>query len=74
MRIDLPDDVATALQSQAAAQGITLQALFEKLATNRPARPRYTLDELMKQCDPQLPMTDEDRAWLDDSPAGREAL
>ncbi|MEX6506290.1 antitoxin [Jiella sp. M17.18] len=42
--------------------------------TVRPARPRYTLAELVAQCDPDAPLTEEDRAWLDDAPAGDEAL
>jgi antitoxin ChpS len=37
-------------------------------------RPRYTLAELMAQCDAEAPMTDEDRAWLDAMPVGREAI
>jgi hypothetical protein len=48
MIINLPEDVATALQSQAAAQRITLQAWFEKLAAQRLARSRYTLGELLR--------------------------
>ncbi len=28
-------------------------------------RPRYTLEELLAQCDPSIPMTDEEREWLD---------
>lgn len=35
-------------------------------------RPRYTLDELIAQCDPAAP--DDDRAWIDGTPAGREDL
>ncbi len=37
-------------------------------------RPRYTLAELMAQCDLDQPMTDEDREWLDAPPAGREGI
>ena len=74
MRIELPDDIATALQSQAAAQGVSLEAWFEKLAALRSAKPRYTLAELMRQCDPQAPSFDEDRAWLEALPVGRETL
>ena len=37
-------------------------------------RPRYTLAELMDQCDLSAPMTDEDRAWLDAAPVGREEI
>lgn len=37
-------------------------------------RPRYTLAELLAQCDPQAPLTEEDRQWLNDQPAGRELI
>jgi antitoxin ChpS len=37
-------------------------------------RPRYTLDELLAQCDPKAPRGDEDREWLDDRRAGCELL
>jgi antitoxin ChpS len=37
-------------------------------------RPRYTLAELMDQCDLSAPMTDEDQAWLEAAPVGREAM
>jgi antitoxin ChpS len=35
-------------------------------------RPHYTLDELMAQCDPSVPMTDEEREWIEAEPVGRE--
>jgi antitoxin ChpS len=38
------------------------------------ARKRYTLDELLAQCDFDQPYGDEERAWLDAPPAGRELL
>ena len=37
-------------------------------------RPRYRLAELLAQCDSSAMHTDEDRAWLDDGPVGREAI
>lgn len=37
-------------------------------------RPHYTLDELMAQCDLGAPMSEEERAWLNDAPVGREIL
>jgi antitoxin ChpS len=37
-------------------------------------RPRFTLAELMEQCDLSAPMTDEDRAWLEAAPVCREEL
>src|SRR5579885_553819 len=38
-----------------------------------PARSRrFTLDELLAQCDPNASLTAEDQAWLSDPPAGDE--
>lgn len=37
-------------------------------------RPRYSLDELLAQCDPSAEMTAEDRAWLDMKPLGGELV
>ena len=37
-------------------------------------RPRYTLVELMEQCDLSAPATSESQGWLDDEPVGREIL
>lgn len=38
------------------------------------ARPRYSLDELLAQCDETAPVSTEDRAWVDAKPVGRELL
>jgi antitoxin ChpS len=35
---------------------------------------RYTLDELLSQCDLSAPLTAEDEAWLRDGPMGREEI
>ncbi len=35
---------------------------------------RYTLAVLIAQCDPGAPLTEEDRTWVLDAPAGREPL
>jgi len=42
----------------------------------RPAagKPSYTLEELVAQCDFDVPYTDEERAFLDAPPVGRELL
>lgn len=72
--IELSDETITALQVQANAHGLSLQAWFEQLAKQPSAKPRYTLDELMQQCDLQAPMSDESRAWLEVPPVGREVF
>lgn len=35
-------------------------------------RPRYTREELLAQCDPNEPRSEEEQAWLDARPIGRE--
>lgn len=35
---------------------------------------RYTLDELLAQCDSSKPLSTEDRHWLADTATGREIL
>ncbi|EOL8945493.1 antitoxin [Cronobacter dublinensis] len=37
-------------------------------------RPRYSLDELLAQCDPHAGMSDEDREWIDTPAVGKEIL
>jgi antitoxin ChpS len=39
-----------------------------------PQRSRYTLDELLAQCDASAEVSAEDRVWLDDKPNGKELL
>jgi len=37
-------------------------------------RPRYTLDELLSQCDFDQPVSAEEREWLDAPAVGREVI
>ncbi len=37
-------------------------------------KPRYTLEELLAQCDPKARRSKENREWLDSKPAGDEIL
>ncbi len=45
-----------------------------RLVIEPKARPRYTLDELLAQCDRDEPPSSEDRVWLDAKPVGKELL
>ena len=45
-----------------------------RLVVDPHPRPRYTLDVLLAQCEDSAALTDEDRAWLDDTPKGDELL
>jgi antitoxin ChpS len=45
-----------------------------RLVVEPQPRPRYTLDELLAQCNPKAPRSKEEREWLDDAPAGGELI
>lgn len=39
-----------------------------------PAKPQYSLEELLAQCDNTADMSDGEREWMDAEPVGRELL
>ncbi|MGB8259128.1 MAG: hypothetical protein WCE75_02205 [Terracidiphilus sp.] len=43
-----------------------------RLIVDPKTKPRYTLDELLAQCDPNAPVSAEDRAWANLPPVGHE--
>jgi len=44
-----------------------------KLIVQPATKPRYTLTELLAQCQPEdFHLTEDDRAWLDAKPVGKE--
>ncbi len=45
-----------------------------RLVVDPHPRPRYTLDELLAQCEAAAEPTAEDRAWLGDRPVGDEPV
>jgi antitoxin ChpS len=45
-----------------------------RLVVEPQRRPRYTLDELLAQCNPKARRSTEDREWLDDGLAGGELI
>ncbi len=45
-----------------------------RLVVEPQPRPRYTLDELLAQCDGAADLTDNDRTWLDDRSTGDELI
>jgi antitoxin ChpS len=67
----LPPALLDILHLQAGATvGITIDA--GKLVVSPQLKPHYSLDELLSQCDPKAPISDEDRIWLDVKPMGTE--
>lgn len=65
--IDIPDDIAAVLTAKVAAQGLTLEG-WVRLCADREVCPsrkgRYTLAQLIEQCDEHAALSAEDRAWL----------
>lgn len=55
-----------------ATVGIAVDA--GRLVVEPSPQPHYTLDELLALCDASAELSDEDRAWLDDKPVGKERL
>jgi antitoxin ChpS len=45
-----------------------------RLVVEPQQRPRYTLDELLAQCNPQARRSKEEREWLDGKPVGGELI
>ena len=45
-----------------------------RLVVEPQQRPRYTLDELLAQCNPKAPRSKQEREWLNDKPAGGELI
>lgn len=45
-----------------------------KLMIEPQPRPKYSLDELLAQCDGNLELTEEDREWLNIKPVGAELI
>lgn len=45
-----------------------------RLVVEPSARPRYTLDELLAQCDPLAELTAQEREWLDAPAVGNEVI
>ena len=47
---------------------------MDRFVTEPRARPRYSLDELLAQCEENETPGAEDRAWIDAKPVGKELL
>jgi len=66
---------APMLRTLGISEGQTLILSIEGDAlVARPAQKRYTLAELLAQCDLTLPISAEEREWLDASPVGLEKI
>lgn len=55
-----------------ATVGIAIEG--ERLIIQAQNRPKYTLEELLAQCDETIEISSEEREWLDMKPVGAELL
>ena len=53
---------------------VGLQVDHGRLVVEPQPRPRYSLEELLAQCDASAELSPEDREWLDAKPVGDELL
>lgn len=69
----VPKPVLEALGLQANTK-VEVTAEDGRLVAVARTRPKYTLEELIAQCDLDAPHSEEDRQWLNDRPIGREVI
>ena len=69
----VPPAILELLQLQAGAT-VGLAVELGRLVISPKPRPRYSLDELLAQCDASVELSPEDREWLDMKPVGAEWL
>jgi hypothetical protein len=54
--------------------GWDVENLPEEPMTRSDRRPKYKLEDLMRDSDPTAPISAEEREWLDAPPVGREII
>ena len=69
----VPPAILDLLQLEAGSS-VGLAVTNGRLVVEPMTRPRYTLDELLTQCDAAAPINTQDRDWLDSQPVGNELL
>ena len=58
-----------------AGQIMQANVIDGRLVIEKMKQPEYSLNDLLAQCNPEvMALDDEDKAWLNDSPVGKEAL
>jgi antitoxin ChpS len=62
------------LLSLSAGAEVGLSVDNGRLVVHPLRKPRYSLDELLAASDYSAPLSDEERAWIDAPPRGREPL
>jgi len=71
--VAVPPAILDQLHLRAGAE-ISLSVDSDHLVLDPQPRPRYSLDELLAECDSTAELSSEDRHWLDSRPVGSELL
>jgi antitoxin ChpS len=69
----IPKPLMDELNLRAEAE-VDLSVKGGRLVVDPRPRRRYTLKQLLAECDPKAPRPAEDREWLDSPPIGRELI
>lgn len=69
----VPPAILDLLNLQAGAT-VGLAVDHGRLVVEPTPRPRYSLDDLLSQCDASAEISAEDRPWMDSKPVGDELL
>jgi antitoxin ChpS len=69
----VPPAVLDQLHLRAGAR-VDLGVERDRLIVAPQERPRYTLEELLAQCDPKAPVRKDEREWIDSDPVGGELI
>ncbi|MGV8891718.1 MAG: AbrB/MazE/SpoVT family DNA-binding domain-containing protein [Burkholderiaceae bacterium] len=68
----VPKQILNLLHLSAGSE-VEIKVENDRLIVQAKTSPRYTLAELLAQCnEDNMAVTDEDRAWLDAAPVGKE--
>ena len=68
----IPKPLLDLVRLEAGAQ-VEVDVQDGRLIVSPQRKPRYKLSDLLAQCDPNLPLTAEEEAWLDAPPVGLES-
>lgn len=71
--VSVPPAILDLLHLRAGAK-VNIAVEAGRLVIEPTPRLRYTLDELLAQCDATAELSDEDREWFDSKPIGSELL
>lgn len=71
--VAIPKAMLDALDLSADAP-VDLSVRGGRIVVTPRARRRYALDELLAECDPRAPLTEEDRLWTSGKRAGGELI